>query len=510
MDWDKIIIDRMSISVPDALALTRRAMTIGIDVGGDGRSYCSFCIDTLPRIDGKPGNIYDAGLLDLPDWRAVPKTSAGRILVSFGGEDPGHLTEPTCRLLAQILGPDAEITAVSPRPAELERLQLSSSVQVVGPVPSLVPMMEQHEWVVTAFGLTALEARAMGRRVITVAPTRYHDSLARIAGFTRCGIGSPQKRALRRALRTRDDGESVHEAAAGVSSESLAQVVQSLRIPERRGSVAAAGVFGSAVWRGKAKTYFSCPETGLIYMERFTADEETYGNAYFMDEYRSQYGRTYLEDFDHIKAMGESRTKEIKAILPEASAVLDVGCAYGPFLAACSDVGMVPYGTDISVEAVEYVSQSLGFPAVAGNVLEVDAPAVLGVAAFDVVTLWYVIEHFQELDAVLGRISRWIRPGGVLALSTPNGAGVSGRRNPELFFEQSPRDHFSIWTRQSAKKTLARYGFEIQKIVGTGHHPERYPGVRKRAVPQSLARMHSKMFGWGDTFEIYAVKTEKS
>jgi SAM-dependent methyltransferase len=159
---------------------------------------------------------------------------------------------------------------------------------------------------------------------------------------------------------------------------------------------------------------------------------------------------------------------------------------------------------------VAYVRGTLGIPAIAGDIREKSAQEELSSSGFDVVTLWYVIEHFPDLASMLETLSKLVRVGGLLALSTPYGRGVSARRSPESFFRNSPRDHFTIWDRESANGILARYGFSVERFVSTGHHPERYPLVKKRLFPKGIAAVHSRLAGWGDTFEIYARKTRQT
>lgn len=290
----------------------------------------------------------------------------------------------------------------------------------------------------------------------------------------------------------------------------LAQVISGLQPPARIGCPVHAGARGRAVWRGRDRSYFRCPRCGMVYMERYAGGmaAEQYGSSYFFEEYRQQYGRTYLEDFEAIRETGRRRMTIISGLGKGVGSVLDVGCAYGPFLAAAKDAGFTAYGADVSSEAVEYVSRTLGVPVVARPVQELDPAAEWGVPQFDAVTLWYVIEHFPDLDRVLAILARWVRPGGVLALSTPHLRGVSGRRRPDRFFAASPRDHFTIWDRRSAARVLAEYGFHVARTVMTGHHPERYPWVERGILPAALARGHSHLFGRGDTFEVYAKRDE--
>ena len=130
---------------------------------------------------------------------------------------------------------------------------------------------------------------------------------------------------------------------------------------------------------------------------------------------------------------------------------------------------------------------------------------------FDAVTMWYVIEHFQNLDEVLKAVGGLVRKGGVFAFSTPSGSGVSGRFSTQSFFESSPSDHYSIWEPKKADAILRKYGFKVCRTVPTGIHPERFPYAKKHKLKRGdlrfkLLEKFSQIGGLGDTFECYCRK----
>ncbi|MFW5729040.1 MAG: class I SAM-dependent methyltransferase, partial [Spirochaetota bacterium] len=134
-------------------------------------------------------------------------------------------------------------------------------------------------------------------------------------------------------------------------------------------------------------------------------------------------------------------------------------------------------------------------------------PAELfGRQRFDAVTMWYVIEHLDDLERVLRWVAGLLPAGGVFAFSTPNGAGVSARRDLLRFLTRSPRDHRSVWTPASARKVLRRFGFRLRIVRITGHHPERYRLGEKLPWVRPLLLQWSRLRGRGDTFEVYAVR----
>ena len=124
--------------------------------------------------------------------------------------------------------------------------------------------------------------------------------------------------------------------------------------------------------------------------------------------------------------------------------------------------------------------------------------------------MWYVIEHFENLDTVLNKVNSLLKTKGIFAFSTPSASGVSGRFKNKNFLQNSPVDHYSIWSFKSAKKVLKKYGFKILKIQSTGHHPERFfkKSISKEKNPflWNLILQISRIFKLGDTFEVYCQK----
>lgn len=502
---DRVIVDVPWMPAATLSRLPEAGIYVGIDLGGSARGRFPYLIDTLPRLDDHPPNISDATLLDLPSREKQNAARVpGRVLITFGGEDSARLTEICAAALARIAEhcriafaqPIDEILVV--RPANREVVSLPSRCRLVEPGNAFWQLLATTDLCVTQFGLTAYEARALECRTVTVAPTPYHDRLAAHAGFSRWRPARSLRASAERLSRAllRADAPIVERGETRLSER-----IRALR-PPPRAECPLRGDRARVVHRSPRRTYFSCAPSGLRYMQRYTPQSISYDKAYFEKEYVAQYGRTYLEDFEHIARMGERRLATISRVT--SGTLLDLGCAYGPFLAAASRAGFQPHGVDISEDAVRYVRSKLGHPAVVSDLLELDVVSGFGRERFDVVTLWYVIEHIVKLEALLEKLALLVRPGGVLALSTPNADGVSARRAPHDFYANSPEDHVTLWTPRSARRVLERFGFDVFQIRVTGHHPERYPAVAGGRIPRFLAALHSRAAGWGDTFETYA------
>ncbi|MDR2784156.1 MAG: methyltransferase domain-containing protein [Treponema sp.] len=298
--------------------------------------------------------------------------------------------------------------------------------------------------------------------------------------------------------------------------------------------------FSPALARFHDRTYRACPVCGITYMSRSSPPPIEYAKDYFFDLYKKQYGKTYLEDFPDLVQAGRKRLSHIVSIMKTQAArsaarearretergtprLLDIGCAYGPFLAAAREAGFDPTGIEATEDAASYVRRELGTPCFQDPFPLPDGGGPFSDGQFDVISLWYVIEHFENAGAALTAINRLLRRGGVLAFSTPSLEGVSARGSPRSlrsFLEKSPPDHYTVWSPSKTRGVLRKFGFDLKKVVITGHHPERFPVLGKlvcgklnggansvrRGAAYRVLLAASRLFGLGDTFEAYAVK----
>jgi SAM-dependent methyltransferase len=265
----------------------------------------------------------------------------------------------------------------------------------------------------------------------------------------------------------------------------------------------------------------------MVYLLRTSLPPIEYEKEYFFSFYKQQYGKTYLEDLPHLVQYGKKRLRYAKPLVWSArrargedpsqspARLLDIGCAYGPFLLAAREEGFLPFGMDPAEDAVRYVQEELHIPACRGFFPETPVPEGFGSEGFDLISLWYVVEHFEQPAAVLAELYRLLKPGGVLAFSSPSGSGISGRRSFSGFLERSPPDHWTVWSPGRTGRILRSFGFRLKTLVISGHHPERFPGVgrflgtgagRKSGLAYGLVLWISRIFHLGDTFEVYAVK----
>jgi len=477
-----------------------------------------------------------------PPWLNI------KILVSFGQEDAAGLGFAVAGALADSNDGSMEISLLrGGLGSNRETLGDTQKLLILLTIPNLVNHLTDYDLVITHYGITAFEALYMGVPVLLVSPGGLHEKLAKAAGFYSIGVGKAAAKRLKRLLFrkgaiNRPFLEHLKERCAALAAKyglnhtprhSLAQLINGITPDVSRNCSACGTALNSpALARYAERTYHRCPHCGIIAMNRLTPPPIEYGKEYFFEQYQQQYGKTYIEDFPNLTAMAKRRLAVIKNLLPKnltqrrvepsvrgaeeiqgfaTPHLLDIGCAYGPFLAAAREEGFSPCGIDPAEDAVRYVIETLGIPAVQGFFPEMrNEKWEMKYEDYDVVSMWYVIEHFRDCVPVLAEIRKLLKPCGVLAFATPSFAGISGRATLKKFLERSPADHWTVWSPAAAQKVLKAAGFTVKKVVNSGHHPERFPVLGKYARSRKsplywLLLAASKIFSLGDTFEVYAV-----
>ncbi len=255
------------------------------------------------------------------------------------------------------------------------------------------------------------------------------------------------------------------------------------------------------------ETILHCRKCGVIYNTAWSP--LSYSENYFIEEYASQYGKTYIEDFDNIYSLSCSRLNKIFKhieLKPELS-ILDIGSAAGFFLKAAQDRGIQNLtGIEISSFASSYCSENFKI-----NVINVPFDQAETDGKFNIITAWFFLEHSPDPLSYLKKINNLLHDGGILAMALPSWFGPLFYFSKDQWKKTRPIDHKIDVSPGSVKKMLNYAGFETLEINRCGYHPERV--LRKEAMLyrlfEPLYRRFTRITSFSDTIEVYARKKLK-
>lgn len=221
----------------------------------------------------------------------------------------------------------------------------------------------------------------------------------------------------------------------------------------------------------------------------------------------------------------------LRPCLSESSPFLDLGCGPGMLLASASSAGYEGVGIDVCmtwlVVARKLIAGRGGTPRLAAaraESLPLADGAVSGVVSLD------VIEHVADPGPYLREIDRVTRPGGGLALSTPNrysltaephifvwGVGWVPRRWQRGFVKwRSGRDYDYVRllsTREATRLVRQHTGFRSRVLIPPVAEEEiaRYPAPRAGVARAYNRLARSPLLRWlflmvGPFFRVVGVK----
>jgi 2-polyprenyl-3-methyl-5-hydroxy-6-metoxy-1,4-benzoquinol methylase len=235
-----------------------------------------------------------------------------------------------------------------------------------------------------------------------------------------------------------------------------------------------------------------CRRCGLTYVTpRLSAERlhEMYQDEYWASSRASDFGYgQYLADAPHYLRTFRLRSRILSAHHPRPGRVADVGCAAGFFLRVMADLGWGTTGLEISASMCQHARGALGLPDVRrGDLLSERLEA----DAYDVLTLWDVVEHLEDPPAHLRAAHAALRPGGLLVLETQDVSSAFARLMGRRWQHYKHEEHLYHFDPASLRRLLGDAGFRILRST------RRFGG--KYVTPAFLAERVGRVHPWLST-----------
>ena len=251
---------------------------------------------------------------------------------------------------------------------------------------------------------------------------------------------------------------------------------------------------------GSRWTFFSCRRCGFVFANPAPAKgtiERFY--AALADEEYSQEDAGRSRNFAVI-------LKRLRPYAPPGSALLDVGAASGIFLNLARDMGYRVAGIEPAAELVADAEKLFGLKLFCGTVEQYAATE-----KFAAITLLDVLEHVADPGAFIAALSKWLAPGGMLVIVTPDIGSLAARIMGGRWWHYRVA-HIHFFNRRSLAYLLEQYGFEIVVRRRYAWNFSLYylltrlwPGFKGGALQKPLKKLNCKLQLF-DSWEIYARK----
>jgi SAM-dependent methyltransferase len=248
-----------------------------------------------------------------------------------------------------------------------------------------------------------------------------------------------------------------------------------------------------------------CRDCGLVFANPMADKHDLvkYYNDYYEKEIydSTDYKNLIKSEIEKIRKMSPSEIKQKApyfSIYKEAGKFLDVGCGLGLGLAYAHGLGFELYATEYDQGAIEYVEGKFPVKVFKGDLETAGFPD----AYFDFVHISHVIEHVLDPKAYFREMHRVLKPGGTLAVGTPDMSSLlyRGYKWMKHLSLQVPLvidglEHTFIFPKDLLAKMGEEAGFEIKLHYSQGLG-EKMGNLIRYIMPlrQKLSRLVQNLF----------------
>ncbi|MEO7987947.1 MAG: class I SAM-dependent methyltransferase [Chryseolinea sp.] len=139
--------------------------------------------------------------------------------------------------------------------------------------------------------------------------------------------------------------------------------------------------------------------------------------------------------------------------------ILDYGCGTGEFLKTCKDSGYAISGVEPSQNARAKSSET--------NQIKIqESLEGLDCQRFNIITMWHVLEHIPDFEAVIQKLKSKLTDGGVLFIAVPNHKSFDGQHYQKHWAGFDVPRHLWHFSSGTMKKVLRKNNLSLIDICG--------------------------------------------
>ncbi len=204
-----------------------------------------------------------------------------------------------------------------------------------------------------------------------------------------------------------------------------------------------------------------CLNCGLLYtMPR--PDKDHIGAYYKSEDYYSHKENTkgfVPKLYERIKKSNLKYKYQLATKGLSVGKMLEIGCGVGDFLHTAEEHGWECIGVEPSEEA-----KAIATKRTKASILSSEELESLADEQFDLITMWHVLEHVDDLRWEMAQLQRLIKPHGRIVIAVPNYKSYDGQYYKEHWAAYDVPRHLNHFNRIVLTKMFKTKGLELKKM----------------------------------------------
>lgn len=204
-----------------------------------------------------------------------------------------------------------------------------------------------------------------------------------------------------------------------------------------------------------------CLNCGLLYtMPR--PDKDRIGAYYKSEDYYSHKENTkgfVPKLYERIKKNNLKNKYQLATKGLSVGKMLEIGCGVGDFLHTAEEHGWECIGVEPSEEA-----KAIATKRTKASILSSEELESLADEQFDLITMWHVLEHVDDLRWEMDQLQRLIKPHGRIVIAVPNYKSYDGQYYKEHWAAYDVPRHLNHFNRTVLTKMFKTKGLELKKM----------------------------------------------
>lgn len=204
-----------------------------------------------------------------------------------------------------------------------------------------------------------------------------------------------------------------------------------------------------------------CLNCGLLYtMPRPSKDK--IGEYYKSEEYYShqENKKGFIPKvYEAVKKINLKHKYKLASNGLKVGKVLDIGCGVGDFLHTAEMHGWECTGVEPSEDAKVIAQKRMN-----GKIISSEDLENIPEGYFDLITMWHVLEHVDDLRWQVEQLRRLVKPKGRVVIALPNYKSYDGQYYKELWAAYDVPRHLNHFNKTTLTKIFKANGMELVKI----------------------------------------------